>query len=72
MSEKIAALKNQTWIYPIDATKGGDVSGPHVFAHTNAYPLRRLARVFGFVGFASLTYSLAIVGIAIEAAIIEF
>ena len=45
---------------------------PQVVARANAYPLRRLARVFGFVGVASLTYALAIVGIAIEAAIIEF
>lgn len=47
-------------------------TGRHVVAGANAYPLRRLARVFGFVGFASLTYALTIVGIAIEAAIIEF
>ena len=47
-------------------------TGRHVVARANAYPLRRLARVFRFVGVASLTYALAIVGIAIEAAIIEF
>ena len=47
-------------------------TGPRAVAGANAYPLRRLARVFRFVGLASLTYALAIVGIAIEAAIIEF
>ncbi len=47
-------------------------TGRHVVARANVYPLRWLARVFRFVGVASLTYALAIVGIAIEAAIIEF
>ena len=47
-------------------------TGRPVAARANAYPMRRLARVFRFVGFASLTYALALVGIAIDAAIIEF
>ncbi len=47
-------------------------TGPQVVARAKAYPLRRLARVFRFVGVTTLTYALAIVGIAIEAAIIEF
>ena len=47
-------------------------TGPHVVARANIYPLRRLARVFRFVGVANFIYALAIVGIAIEAAIIEF
>ncbi len=46
-------------------------TGPHVVARGNVYPLRRLARVFRFVGVATLTYALAIVAIAIAAAIIE-
>ena len=44
-------------------------TGPHVVARGHVYPLRRLARVFRFVGVATLIYALAIVGI--EAAIIE-
>ncbi len=47
-------------------------TGFHVVARGNVYPLRRLARLFGFVGVATLTYAVAIVGIAIEVAIIEF
>ena len=41
-------------------------------ARHKVYPLRRMARGLRFVGFATLTYALAIVGIAIDAAIIEF
>ncbi len=47
-------------------------TGCQVVARGNVYPLRRLARVFRFVGVATPTYALAIVGIAIDAAIIEF
>ncbi len=36
------------------------------------YPLRLLARVFGFVGFATAVYAGALVAIAFETAIIEF
>lgn len=36
------------------------------------YPLRLLARVFGFVGFATAVYAGSLVAIAFEAAIIEF
>ncbi len=61
-------------IRPIEPQVSDQMSvetGRHVVARANVYPLRRLARVFRFVGVASLTYALAIVGIAIEAAIIE-
>ena len=47
-------------------------TGPHVVARGNIYPLRRLACVFRFVGVATLIYALAVVGIAIEAASINF
>ena len=62
------------WIEPqLSDQMSYDVElGRHVVARGNVHPLRRLARVFWFVGFASLTYALAIVGIAIKAAIIEF
>ena len=36
------------------------------------YPVRLLARVFAFVGIATAVYAGALVGIAFEAAIIEF
>ncbi len=47
-------------------------TGSHVVARGNVYPLRRLARVFRSVGVATHVYALVIVGIAIDAAIIEF
>lgn len=60
------------WIEPQLSNQMSVETGRHVIAGSNVYPLRRLARVFWFVGLSSLTYTLAIVGIAIEAAIIEF
>ncbi len=60
------------WIEPQLSNQMSVETGRHVGARANVYPLRRLARVFRFVGVASLTYALAIVGIAIETAIIEF
>ena len=44
----------------------------HVVARGKMYPLRRLACVFRFVGVATLIYALAIVGIAIEVASLDF
>ena len=43
-----------------------------VVAPGGRYPLRLLARVFGFVGIATAVYAGALVGIAFEAGIIEF
>ncbi len=60
------------WIEPQVSDQMSVETGRPVVARANVYPLRRLVRVFRFVGVASLTYALAIVGIAIEAAIIEF
>ena len=40
-------------------------------ARGSVYPLRLLARVFKFVGFATLIYALVFVGIAIETGIVE-
>ncbi len=62
-------------IRPIEPQVSDQMSvetGRHVVARANVYPLRRLARLFGFVGVATLTYAVAIVGIAIEVGIIEF
>lgn len=46
-------------------------TGRHSVARGNVYPLRLLAGVFKFVGFATLIYALVFVGIAIETQIIE-
>ncbi len=59
-------------IKPCPSDQMSRETGRHLAARRKAYPLRRLARVFRFFGFATLTYALAIVGIAIDAAIIEF
>ena len=46
-------------------------TGRHSVARGNVYPLRLLAGVFKFVGFATLIYALVFVGMAIETRIIE-
>ena len=46
-------------------------TGRHSFARGSVYPLRKLARGFKFVGFATLIYALVFVGIAIETEIME-
>ena len=46
-------------------------TGRHSPARGSVYPLRSLARGFKFVGFATLIYALAFVGMAIETGIME-
>lgn len=55
------------WSEQISRPANGPVS-----ALRRLYPLRVLARVFGFVGAATVVYAGALVAIAFEAAIIEF